>query len=311
MRPPVFQDQLPMTDHGRHRFENVMEFISSGSILATSRLSASSRHALTGHPKGIAMITSWVMVLICRPSWTFLRRPGSAIRFPPVPSPVRPSASAAAPLSEWGPGNQHLVGVENALRCGIRVEATNINRLFIEKNPFKSYHHVTFAYLIRYEFNVDAYRMFYNENKDRLFAYLLRMTGDYHLACDLVHESFVRYLGRYGNNSDSRPLLYTIAHNAAIDAMRKQKPESLDEGSHEDPQKNPEQQMIDRQAFESMQAAINKLSPPDRELISLVATADLSYREIGNVLNISESNVKVKVHRARTKLREILASGGD
>lgn len=151
---------------------------------------------------------------------------------------------------------------------------------------------------------------FYTDNKDGLFAYLLRMTGSYHLACDLVQESFTRYLGRYSYNGDSRPLLYTIARNAALDAMRKQKPELQETGDHEDPYKNPEQQVMDREALNQVLAAIGRLAPPDRELISLVATADLTYRDIGKVLKISESNVKVKVHRARTRLRAILDSGG-
>ena len=58
-------------------------------------------------------------------------------------------------------------------------------------------------------------------------------------------------------------------------------------------------------------SAIDKLAPLDRELISLVTTADLTYQEIGRVLKISEANVKVRIHRARTKLREMLASGGE
>lgn len=158
---------------------------------------------------------------------------------------------------------------------------------------------------------MNDYDGFYRTHKDQLFAYLFRMTGNYHLACDLVQESFTRYLGRYRDNRFSRPLLYTIARNAALDAIRQRKPESSDEVDHEDPCNNPEQQMMDRQAFDRMLAAIKKLPPSDRELISLVATADLSYREIGSILTISESNVKIKVHRARTKLRAILASGGD
>lgn len=157
---------------------------------------------------------------------------------------------------------------------------------------------------------MNDYDAFYKQNKDRLFAYLLRMTGDYHLACDLVQESFVRYLGNYDSNGDSRPLLYTIARNAALDTLRKQKMDGLDADHHQDPGHTPEQQVIDREAFDRMLAAIGQLAPPDRELISLVATADLNYREIGKILNISEANVKVRVHRARTKLREILSSGG-
>ena len=57
---------------------------------------------------------------------------------------------------------------------------------------------VTLFNLIRYGFKVNTYSFFYKENKDRLYAYLLRMTGDRQLALDLVQESFTRYLGRYG-----------------------------------------------------------------------------------------------------------------
>ncbi len=158
---------------------------------------------------------------------------------------------------------------------------------------------------------MDAYSLFYTENKDRLYAYLLRMTGEAQLAADLVQESFARYLGRYGSSDGNRPLLYTIARNAALDALRQPRVDGVYLDNHEDPRINPEQQVIDRQAFDRMLAAIKQLALPDRELISLVCTADLSYREIGNVLNISEANVKVRVHRARTKLREILGSGGE
>jgi len=152
---------------------------------------------------------------------------------------------------------------------------------------------------------------FYKNNKDGLFAYLLRMTGDYYLAWDIVQESFVRYLDRYRNNSESRSLLYTIARNAALDAFRKPKTTSYDSDVHDRlKNNNPEQHIADRQAYESVLKAIQQLQAQDRELIALVAGGDLSYRQIGKVLDISEANVKVKVHRARVRLKEILSSGG-
>ena len=136
------------------------------------------------------------------------------------------------------------------------------------------------------------------------------MTGDYHLACDLVQESFTRYLKNY-NSINNRTLLYTIARNAALDTIRKRKTEFLDTGEYEDQSNNPESQVIDRQAFNRILKAIGQLETSNRELISLVANADLTYREIGSILNISEANVKVRVHRARMKLRKILDSGDE
>lgn len=136
------------------------------------------------------------------------------------------------------------------------------------------------------------------------------MTGDYHLASDLVQESFARYLKSY-TTIINRTLLYTIARNAALDVLRKRNTEVLDTGDPKDPNKNPEMQVIDRQAVHRILTAIGKLTPPHRDVISLVANADLTYREIGRILNISEANVKVRVHRARLKLKKILDSGDE
>ena len=165
---------------------------------------------------------------------------------------------------------------------------------------------------MRYGFIVNDYGLFYKENKDRLYAYLLRMTGERHLALDLVQESFVRYLGRYGRRGEfNKALLYTIGRNAALDAFRRYSLTALDTENYQDSGVDPEQQIIDQEKFNQTMSAIAKLAPLDRELISLVTTTDLNYQEIGRVLKISEANVKVRIHRARTKLREMMASGGE
>jgi len=158
---------------------------------------------------------------------------------------------------------------------------------------------------------VNDYGLFYKENKERLYAYLLRMTGERQLALDLVQESFVRYLGRYGRREYNKALLYTIGRNAALDAFRRQSATGFDPDNYQDFGADPEQRTIDQEKFNQTMSAIDKLAPLDRELISLVTTTDLTYYEIGRVLKISEANVKVRIHRARTKLREMLASGGD
>ena len=44
---------------------------------------------------------------------------------------------------------------------------------------------------------MNRYREFYKDHKDGLFNYLMRMTGDYELARDLMQESFTRYLEHY------------------------------------------------------------------------------------------------------------------
>lgn len=136
------------------------------------------------------------------------------------------------------------------------------------------------------------------------------MTGDYHLSYDIMQESFTRYFARYRNTGNNRALLYTIARNAVLDSVRKCREGTLQNGADVSPAADPECQLIGKQEFNGIIAAIQKLNPTDRELISLLAGNALSYKEIGKLINISEANVKVKVHRARIRLKEIIDNGG-
>ena len=157
---------------------------------------------------------------------------------------------------------------------------------------------------------MESYDSFYTQNRGRVFAYLLRLTGNYHLSSDLTQESFTRYLSRYGRKGNNGALLFTIARNAALDVMRKRREETLKGDDAVSPAGDPERQLIQKQAYDRMIAAIQQLNPADRELVSLLATEAFSYKEIGKLLNISDANVKVKVHRARLRLRAILKDGG-
>lgn len=158
---------------------------------------------------------------------------------------------------------------------------------------------------------MEMYTNFYTENKERIFAYLLHLTGDYHLSKDLVQESFTRYLDRYGNSCDNSSLLYTIARNAAFDIVRKRKHESLQPAYNVPLPVNPENNLSEKQAYNRILDAIQMLESDDRELIAMVATEKFSYREIGEMLCINEANVKVRVHRARLRLKNILDEGGE
>ena len=143
-----------------------------------------------------------------------------------------------------------------------------------------------------------------------MFSYLLRLTGDYHLSFDIMQESFTRYFSRYRDTIKSCALLFTIARNAALDSIRKRREENHPEVDKVSLAGNPERQLIEKQEFSKTLAAISRLNPVDRELISLLAAKPISYKEIGELLNISEANVKIKIHRARMRLKEILKNGG-
>ena len=151
---------------------------------------------------------------------------------------------------------------------------------------------------------MNNFSAFYNKYKDRLLAYLIRLTGDYHLSNDIVQESFTRYLEHYGCTEKSPSLLFAIARNALFDIMRNAQRRARFEETQQNPVKNPEDQLIKRDEYRQILSAWEKLGPSERDILGLVINGQLSYREIANITGFSEANVKVKIHRARVKLKQ-------
>jgi RNA polymerase sigma-70 factor (ECF subfamily) len=147
--------------------------------------------------------------------------------------------------------------------------------------------------------------IFYKNHKDKLFAYLMRMTGDYHLSSDIMQESFTRHFEHYGQE-DTPSLLYTIARNTFFDHIRREKRSSSVENYQEECSADHERVLMAREEYRRVLLALQKLEEDERDVLSLVIGGDFSYREIAAISGISEANVKVKVHRSRLKLRKML-----
>ena len=153
------------------------------------------------------------------------------------------------------------------------------------------------------------YGSFYRTYKEKLFGYLIRRTVDYHLSSDIMQESFARFLNRYGPESENVPLLFTIARNALLDHFRKKTIRNEQFTDIEGVTSDPEQQFLIREEYQRVLAAMEKLERDERDILSLTVSSDMTYREIASVVGISEANVKVKVHRARIKIRKLLETG--
>jgi len=159
--------------------------------------------------------------------------------------------------------------------------------------------------------NNRAYLSFYRKHKDRLFAYVMRMTGEYYLSSDIMQETFTRYFEHYGNKTESVSLLYTIARNTLFDHARKQWRTTQLESDQEDCSSNQEKALIVREEYRRVLSAMQMLKKDERDILALAVSEVLCYREIASIAGISEANVKVKVHRARLKLKKILNAGDE
>lgn len=137
---------------------------------------------------------------------------------------------------------------------------------------------------------------------DKVFSYFIKFLGDRDEALNLTNEVFYkafRGIKNFNENKDFFPWLIKIARNEGINFIRKNRNyEERDIDSFED-DSNFERDII-------LDDALKKLNENDREIILLFYQQDLSYEEIANILNISLENVKVRIFRAKEKLRKLL-----
>jgi RNA polymerase sigma-70 factor (ECF subfamily) len=155
-----------------------------------------------------------------------------------------------------------------------------------------------------------------------IISLIARMTKDRALAEDLAQETFVkafRSLAAFDTTRRLSSWLFRIAHNTAIDALRRAHPRvtSTDAASTAsgrapvDPSAPPEPDPVERQALgHALEAALAQLRPEYSAAIVLRYEEGLSFEEIGVVLGVPEVTARSHVHRARKELAGLLTTSG-
>ncbi|MEV4888080.1 RNA polymerase sigma factor [Nonomuraea sp. NPDC055795] len=159
----------------------------------------------------------------------------------------------------------------------------------------------------------EAFADLFTRHAPALRRYVARRLGP-SLADDIVSDTFLtafRRRGRYDlSHPDARPWLYGIAarlvsrhRRVEIRFYRALVRSGVDEIAE------PYAERVDdwvaaQQA--GLAAALMKLSPGDREVLLLVAWADMSYEDVARALDIPLGTVRSRLHRARTRTRQAL-----
>lgn len=155
---------------------------------------------------------------------------------------------------------------------------------------------------------MNTFKEFYSRQRQNFFSYLVRRSGDYDLACEIMQESFTRLIEKYSAEQFTPKLLFTIGRNLIYDSLRRKKDNSSLSDAKEHSAGDPNHELMVRDEYRRVLAAMKHLEEDERDLISLVVSSDLSYHEVAEVTGISETNVKVKIHRARKKLRNLMGT---
>ena len=137
---------------------------------------------------------------------------------------------------------------------------------------------------------------------------LLRNAED---ADDLVQDCLVQALNRLRGDlaiSAVRPWLFTIMHNLFVSRWRtKQRRERMagDGTDSTEVAVGPEQEgALTRR---DLLAGLDQLTEGQREVLLLVSVEGLEYREVASILGLSANAVRIRSHRARIRLRVLLA----
>jgi RNA polymerase sigma factor (sigma-70 family) len=144
-----------------------------------------------------------------------------------------------------------------------------------------------------------------------LFNFLSRMTGNRHVAEDLVQEVFLRilkYRATYRDDACFKTWVYRIARNARADYFaRREKEVPLSQEALESPDRGPTPEDEIEQERESvlLRSALMQLREDRRELIILARYQEMKYEAIAELLGIDSGTVKVRIHRALKELREV------
>jgi RNA polymerase sigma-70 factor (ECF subfamily) len=145
----------------------------------------------------------------------------------------------------------------------------------------------------------------------QLTAYLARMTGSDADADDLLQETLMRIaraLPDFEGRSSPKNWAYRIATNVAIDFLRKtKKADFIEFGPNEDRSEVDEEDKLVLEGMnECVRGVIDGLPPDYRAALILFNLEGRSVAETAQILEISVAATKVRLHRARARLKEAL-----
>jgi RNA polymerase sigma-70 factor (ECF subfamily) len=146
---------------------------------------------------------------------------------------------------------------------------------------------------------------------DRLYRWLCRLTRDPTTAEDIAQETFLKAFAAVNSfraGSNFRAWLFRIAHNNFVNQRRaiRQNRKPLVPEVAEDP-RGPVGEMLSREAVRLIAEAVAKLPSDFRGALALRVEEGLSFRDIAEVLGITEETARWRVFKARQKLMSVLS----
>ena len=162
----------------------------------------------------------------------------------------------------------------------------------------------------------NAYAVLVTRYQQYVFTLVMRYVNNRELAEELAQDVFLkayRYLADFKGTCKFSTWLYTIVNTTCLSHLRVKKSETilleeekmvtiLDSGAGE----RPSDKLERKTQKELIESAMLHLPISEAQILTLFYQAEQSVDEIGMIMGLTTSNVKVKLFRARQKLKEVL-----
>lgn len=152
------------------------------------------------------------------------------------------------------------------------------------------------------------YNQCVSQYADNVYRFIVKNLRHEEDARDIVQTAFEKLWRNREmvEQAKSKSYLFTVAYNQMIDHIRKMKRIQLNDEFSETIRT--EQAPSGSNLKKALMEALNRLNETQKSLVMLKDYEGYSYEEIGEIMGLNESQVKVYLHRARLTLRNYLVS---
>ena len=162
--------------------------------------------------------------------------------------------------------------------------------------------------------DAEAARTLFAPYEKPLFGYLWNMLKNQQDSEDALQDTFCKALNalpKYKEDNHFKSWLYRIAHNTAVDQIRKRRKVVVMDDVHptdaeSDAQPTPTQALNKKEQYRDLKNAVASLTQKEREVVTLRFLSDLSFKEIAQITGEPIGTVLSRVSRAKDHLKSLI-----
>ena len=146
-----------------------------------------------------------------------------------------------------------------------------------------------------------------DDHADGVYRFILKSIRDTDTAKDIVQDAFTKMWEKRKNvdGKKAKSYLFTAAYHTMIDYIRRDRKGNVDDGYLE-------RTLVDYNSYSDIQEvlkdALDTLPEVQKSVILLRDYEGYNYKEIGEIVGLNESQVKVYIYRARVALKKYIGS---